>query len=62
MIELLIAGLGLFVGYCFGVSMDECPRSIEGYNCRGDACNHNKILVREAKERMIRNRYDRHRF
>lgn len=53
MIELLFPLLLAFgLGYTTGQLVEECPRRIQGWSCRGKSCNHNKWLVKEARAVM----------
>lgn len=52
LITIIVGALCLFIGYAFGLSTDECPRMIMGYNCRGNDCNHSKNEVAKAKKAM----------
>lgn len=54
--------LGLFVAFILGMIMgamiskeEDCPRSVLGYDCRGDRCDHRKSELYQAKMQMAQN-------
>jgi hypothetical protein len=46
--------LGIFFGAGIAWSNQECPREIRGYNCKGETCNHSRVMVMQAKADMYR--------
>lgn len=52
LLTIIAAVIGGFIGYSLGLSQDECPRELQGYNCQGDRCNHSKYEVNKIKREM----------
>lgn len=51
LILIAIVVLGLLI---VGLDLEECPREIKGYNCKGSACDHSPETVHLAKEDVRR--------
>lgn len=55
---MIVFALSLIVGFALGMwargTQDEnCPRAVLGYNCRGNTCDHDELLLRKNQVRML---------
>lgn len=45
------------VATALSIKVEECPREIVGYNCRGAGCDHSPEETRKAKDLIKKRKY-----
>lgn len=54
----MIAIITFIIGFALGMwargtSAETCPRAVLGYDCKGNTCDHDELLLRRNQVRML---------